>query len=224
MSIFKSASTALIALLILIVAGTLIFKPSELIPAQAWGVALESKGSVGMLLFVTVGTLATSIGLPRQMVAFIGGIAYGVVSGVLLSLCAAILGCFLTVKLSKWLLASKVSRRYPRVIEKLQLFIKDDVFFKVLVLRLQPLGTNLLTNVCVGFTTIPLKVFLASSAVGYIPQMLVFALLGSGIRVGSRFQLGLSVVLMVISLLLGFVLYRRHQNRCKSDGIPENHA
>jgi uncharacterized membrane protein YdjX (TVP38/TMEM64 family) len=209
----KGASTALLALLILIVVGTLVFKPSEWIPAQEWGLALESKGGVGMLLFLIVGALSTSIGLPRQMLAFIGGIAYGVVPGVLLSLCAAILGCYLTVNLSRWLFAENVTRRYPQVIAQLQLFLKDDVFIKVLVLRLQPLGTNLLTNLCVGFTAIPIRVFLAASAVGYVPQMLVFALLGSGIRVGSSFQLVLSAVLLVISLLLGFLLYRRHRER-----------
>lgn len=209
----KGAGTALLVLLILIVLGTLVFKPSELIPAQEWGVALESKGSAGMLLFLIFGTLATSIGLPRQMVAFIGGIAYGVVTGVFFSLCAAIMGCYLTVNLSRWLFAAKVAQRYPKVIARLQSFLKEDVFIKVLVLRLQPLGTNLITNVCVGFTAIPIRVFLAASAVGYIPQMLVFALLGSGIRVGSNFQLMLSAVLLVISILLGYLLYRRHRER-----------
>jgi uncharacterized membrane protein YdjX (TVP38/TMEM64 family) len=213
----KGASTALLVLLMLIVVGTLVFKPSELIPAQEWGLALESKGRVGMLLFLIFGALATSIGLPRQMVAFIGGIAYGVVTGVLFSLCAAIAGCYLTVNLSRWLFSAKVAQRYPKVIAQLQSFLKEDVFIKVLVLRLQPLGTNLLTNVCVGFTAIPIRVFLTASAVGYIPQMLVFALLGSGIRVGSNFQLMLSAVLLVISILLGYLLYRRHRQRVVDD-------
>lgn len=170
-----------------------------------------------MLMFLFVGVLSTSIGLPRQMVAFIGGIAYGVITGVVLSLCAAILGCYLTVNLSRWLFAESIASRFPAFIAKLQRFIKDDVFMKVLVLRLQPLGTNLLTNVCVGFTTIPLKVFLTASAVGYIPQMLVFALLGAGIRVGSRVQLALSIILLIISLLLGFFLYRRHTRRALAE-------
>ncbi|MFT5894133.1 MAG: putative membrane protein YdjX (TVP38/TMEM64 family) [bacterium] len=209
----KGTSTALLVLLILIVVGTLVFKPSELIPAQEWGVALESEGSAGMLLFLAVGILSTSIGLPRQMLAFIGGIAYGVVPGVFLSLCAAILGCYLTVNLSRWLFSERVAQRYPNVIAQLQSFLKEDVFIKVLVLRLQPLGTNLLTNVCVGFTAIPIGVFLAASALGYVPQMLVFALLGSGIRVGSNAQLFLSAVLLVISILLGVLLYRRHRGR-----------
>jgi len=168
-----------------------------------------------MLFFVFVSMLSTAIGLPRQMVAFIAGLAYGVVPGVLLSLLAAISGCYLTVQTSKRFLANTVINQYPSFINKLDKLLVDDVFAKILILRLQPLGTNLLTNVCVGFTAIPLKVFLAASAVGYIPQMLVFALLGSGVRVGSQTQLVLSLFLLLISLVLGFVLYQRHQSRRK---------
>lgn len=213
---FRLGDTACIAfvlLLIVIVVSTLVFKPSEWIPAEQWGVALEAKGGAGMVFFFGFGALATSIGFPRQMVAFIGGIAFGVLTGVLLSLGAAILGCFLTVNLSRWFFADRVALRYPKAIAKLQLFLKEDVFIKVLVLRLQPLGTNLLTNLCVGLTEIPIRLFLAASAIGYVPQMLVFALLGSGIRVGSSFQLVLSAVLLLISVLLGYWLYRRHSVR-----------
>jgi len=54
---------------------------------------------------------------------------------------------------------------------------------------------------------------MAASALGYIPQMLAFALLGSGIRLGSSFQLVLSGVLLLVSIIIGVVVYRRHQRR-----------
>lgn len=203
----------LLAIFLSIVLLTVLFPPSEWIPARYWGESLQSYGARGMLLFVSISLLATSIGLPRQMVAFIAGFAYGVLPGLLLSLIAAILGCYLTVRISKRFLAAVVMNRYPDFIHKLNKLLKDDVFTKVLILRLQPFGTNLLTNVCVGFTAIPHKVFLAASAIGYIPQMLVFTLLGKGVRVGSQTQLLLSMVLLLVSLILGFILYKRHQSR-----------
>ena len=210
------AGAGLFALLLIIVVGSLLFPPAQWIPAEQWGLALESKGVTGMLIFVSVGMLATSIGLPRQLVAFIGGIAYGVTTGVLLSLCAALLGCYLTVNVSKRFFAGGITRRYPAFIAKLDALVQNDVFAKILALRLQPLGTNLLTNVCVGFTSISIKAFMGASAVGYVPQMLVFALLGSGIRLGSNVQLILILVLLVISILLGIVIYRRHTQRHKA--------
>lgn len=205
-----------IALLVIFVATLLLsvlFPPSDWIPARHWGEVLESYGRPGMLLFVTIGILATAVGLPRQMVAFIAGLAYGVIPGLLLSLLAAILGCYLTLQISKRFLGNWVINQYPGFFNNLNKLLKDDVFAKILVLRLQPFGTNLLTNVCAGFTLMRHRVFLAASAVGYIPQMLVFALLGKGIRVESQTQLILSMVLLLMSLGLGIILYRRHQSR-----------
>ena len=203
----------LLAIFLSIVVLTVLFPPSEWIPAGYWGELLESYGTNGMLLFVFISILATAVGLPRQMVAFIAGLAYGVVPGLLLSLLAAILGCYLTVRISKRFLAAVVTNRYPDFIVKLDKLLRHDVFTKILILRLQPFGTNLLTNVCVGFTAIPHKVFLAASAIGYIPQMLVFVLLGKGVRVGSQTQLLLSLAMLLLSLILGFVLYKKHQSR-----------
>lgn len=209
------AGAGLLVLLLVIVVGSILFPPAQWIPAEQWGIALESEGVSGMMIFVAAGMLATAAGLPRQLVAFIAGIAYGVATGVLLSLCAALLGCYLTVSVSKRFFAKGIVRRYPNFIAKLDALVQNDVFVKILALRLQPLGTNLLTNVCVGFTSISIKAFMGASAVGYVPQMLVFALLGSGIRLGSNVQLILSLVLLVISILLGILIYRRHTQRHK---------
>ena len=68
----------------------------------------------------------------------------------------------------------------------------------------------MLTNLCAGLTSIRISTFLLASAIGYVPQMFVFVLTGTGVRVGSNTQLMLSVALLVLSLVLGGVLYRRY--------------
>jgi len=197
-------------LLVVIVVLAILFPPSEHLPVGSWGASLQSAGVPGMAVFLVAGMLATSVGLPRQLAAFIGGLSYGVWAGLALSLIAALAGCVLTVLVSKRFLAGYVAGRFPKPIAILDNLVSSDLFLKVLVLRLQPLGTNLLSNVCIGFTSASLSKYVAASAVGYIPQMLVFSLLGAGVRVGSNAQLTLSIILMVISVLLGIWLYRRH--------------
>ena len=187
------------------------FPPAEWLPVDAFSAWLDDAGYKGASIFVLAGVVATAIGLPRQLLAFTGGFAYGVISGVSLSLLSAILGCLVTVLLSKHFLRTFISKRYPRFIGMLDKFVAKDAFLKILVLRLQPFGTNLITNVCAGFTRIRLRTFLFASLVGYVPQMLVFALMGSGIRVASGARISVSVVLLLISLVLGFYLYRRHR-------------
>lgn len=200
---------ALLVLLALIIGLGVAFPPADYVPAAQWGAALESAGFKGIVVFVITGLLVTSVGLPRQLVAFIAGLAYGTLPGLVLSLVAALAGCCLTAVVSRRFLASMVTERFPRAIATLDRLIERDLFLKILVLRLQPLGTNLLTNLCIGFTSASLPRFLAASAVGYVPQMLVFNLLGAGVRVDSQNQLLVSAVLLVVSIAIGAVLYKR---------------
>lgn len=207
-----------IGLMALVILGGLLFglvayPPSEWVPAVSIGEDLEAAGFPGLLAFLGVGVLATAIGFPRQMVAFIAGLAYGVMPGLLASLVSALMGCFLTAFLSRRFFSASVLARFPGPAAQLERMLRNDFFVKILVLRLQPLGTNLLTNILIGFTATPLRIFIAASAVGYIPQMLVFSLLGSGIRVGSQTQLIVSAVLLLLSLMLGTFVYRRHKAR-----------
>lgn len=215
----RSTVMLLLVVLALIIVLALIFPPSDWIPARQWGAQLESAGLIGALVFVSMGTLATGIGLPRQLLGFIGGLAYGIIPGLAVALLAALAGCYLTVRLSTAFFSQRVRRRYPAFISQLDNLLQNDVFIKVLVLRLQPLGTNLLTNICVGFTSVPRWKFLLASGIGYVPQMLVFVLLGAGIRVGSDVQWMLSVALMGISILLGILLFRLHKLRSTRDFI-----
>ncbi len=206
----RFAGSALLLLLLFIIGLSIAFPPSEYIPASRWGEALESAGIKGMVVFLVGGMLATSVGLPRQLVAFIGGLAYGMGLGLGMSLVAALSGCLLTATVSRRFFADIVIARFPKPIATLDKLIERDLFLKILVLRLQPLGTNLLTNVCIGFTQASLTKFIAASAIGYVPQMLVFNLLGVGVRVDSQAQLALSVVLLLVSVGLGILLYKRH--------------
>ncbi|NND89930.1 MAG: hypothetical protein HKN42_03640 [Granulosicoccus sp.] len=209
----RYTAAALMLLLGLIIGLSLVFPPSGWLPLQRWGAALESAGAGGLLVFLLLATLATSVGLPRQLVAFTAGLAYGVMPGILLSLLAALGGCYLTVRVSQALLSQWVEHRFPAFIRKLDLLLRDDVFLKILILRFQPLGTNLITNVCIGFTAVPHRLFLFASGLGYLPQMGVFSLLGAGIRVGSQTQLILSMALMTLSIVLGIYLLRQHRLR-----------
>ena len=54
--------------------------------------------------------------------------------------------------------------------------------------------------------------FLTGSAIGYIPQMVVFALLGSGINLNPALRISGSVVLFFVSAGLGIYLFRRFRH------------
>lgn len=208
---------ALLAILVIVGLLTLLFKtpPAEWSKARQLGEFIESAGFTGGLVFFVVAACATSIGLPRQFFAFAAGFAYGVPLGVFLSSVAAICGCALTFYGSKRWLSTRVQARFPNMVSGLNGLLVDDTFMKILVLRLQPLGTNLITNLCAGVTDIPLKLFLVSSWIGYLPQMLVFALLGTGVRLGSTTYFFYSASMLLLSVGLGWWLYKRYNTNSR---------
>ena len=53
--------------------------------------------------------------------------------------------------------------------------------------------------------------FLAGSALGYVPQTVIFALLGSGIGVADWVQVAIGAALFAASVLLGVILLRRYR-------------
>ncbi len=200
--------------LVLALASLLMQSPaSEWSTAQRFGARLQSASIPELLLFILIGIAATAVGLPRQLFAFISGFAFGVIPGVTISLVMAICGCAISFKFSRRFIRGRFMRRHRRLIDGLDALTENDAFWKIVMLRLQPLGTNLLTNLAAGVSALPARAFLTASALGYIPQMVVFALLGSGARLGSTTQLTISLFMLFISLLIGLWLLVRSRVR-----------
>ncbi len=191
--------------------------PQEWDTAKHYGTVLQNASAGYLLLFFIVGVLATAVGLPRQLFAFISGFAFGVIPGVAVSLVMAISGCAIAFWVSRKLLRNWLLKRYEPFVKSLDLLTQNDAFWKVVMLRFQPLGTNLMTNLAAGVSHMPARLFLPASVLGYIPQMVVFALIGSGVRVGSTWQLTISLLLLAVSFVLGLWLLSKSAARRQSN-------
>lgn len=176
---------------------------------------VRDEGIRGELVFLAVGAAITAVGLPRQTIAFLGGYAFGAALGTALALVATLLGCVAAYGWARLLgrewAERRLAGRFGHRLRPLRDVLADSPFGATLALRLLPVGNNLALNTLAGMAGLRTLPFLAGSAVGYLPQTLVFALLGKGIRVEGAWQLGLSVVLLAASMALGFWLMRRHR-------------
>jgi len=180
---------------------------------SAWiDTEVRGRGAAGELLFLAVGAGFTAIGLPRQVISFLGGYAFGFAPGGLLALLATVLGCVATFYYARWLGRSFVQHHFATRIRRFDDFLRGHPFTMTLLVRLLPAGSNVATNLAVGVTRAPAGHFFAASALGYIPQTAVFALVGSGISINPGLRIGLAVVLFVISGVLGVWLYRRFRH------------
>jgi uncharacterized membrane protein YdjX (TVP38/TMEM64 family) len=174
---------------------------------------VRGKGLSGDMIYLGAGAIATALGFPRQVIAFLGGYAFGLSWGTLLAALAAAAGCVLAFYYARLLGRSLVANRFPGRVRRLDEFLGTHPFSMALLLRLLPVGSNAVTNLVAGVSSVRPLPFVAGSTVGYLPQTLVFALAGSGIRLNPGLRIGLAVVLFLLSGLLGIYLYRRYRNQ-----------
>jgi uncharacterized membrane protein YdjX (TVP38/TMEM64 family) len=170
---------------------------------------VRGRGVTGELVFLGVGALAMALGLPRQVIAFLGGYAYGALWGTALALLSAVLGCMLSFYYARLLGRALVQGRFPDKVRRLDEFLGRHPFNMALLIRLLPVGHNLSTNLIAGVSSVRALPFIAGSGLGYLPQTLVFALAGSGVNIDPAWRLGSAVLLFLLSALLGVWLYRR---------------
>lgn len=177
---------------------------------KAWiDSAVRGKGINGEILFLGVGVLATAIGIPRQAISFLAGYAFGFLFGTVIGLLSTVGGCIVSFFYARRLGRGFLESRHGNRIRRINEFLYNNTFSTTLLIRLLPAGSNIITNLAAGVSDVRASRFLLGSALGYIPQTAVFALVGSGININPLFRIGLGIVLFVISGILGMDLYRR---------------
>ena len=173
---------------------------------------VRGRGLPGELLFVAVGGVATAIAIPRHIVSFLGGYAFGVGTGTVLALAATELGCLLTFFYARLVGRPLVAARFGARVRRVEDFLSANPFSMTLLIRLLPIGSNFATSLAAGVARVPATKFLAGSLAGYVPQTLVFALAGSGVETGAGMRVGLAALLFLASAGIGVWLYRRYRH------------
>lgn len=195
--------------------------PGSLLDTAWIDADVRGKGFAGEALFVAAGVVLTGVGLPRQMVAFLGGYAFGFLGGTGLALLATVGGCIVSFSYARFLGRDLVAGRFSERVGKVDAFLRDNPFSMTLLIRFLPLGSNLLTNLAAGVSSVGAVAFVSGSAVGYVPQTVIFALVGSGISVEPTLRIGLSAILFVAAGGLGVTLYRRYRHGHTLDDAME---
>jgi len=177
-------------------------------------------GPLSVVIFLAVGAVFTAVGLPRQLVGFLGGFAFGVVSGTFLATVGSGLGCAMAAIYARMGGREFVQRKLGHRLGRVNRFLRHEPFNTALAIRLFPLGSNLITNLAAGISSIPLLPFILGSTLGYIPQNFIFALFGAGMNrestMGVALSVGMSVVLFIASGWLGIQVYRRYRKQAKA--------
>lgn len=169
---------------------------------------VRDHGLPGALLFLMMGGVLTAFGLPRQIIAFLGGYAFDVGLGTLFAVLGTGLGCVLSFGYARLFGQGLLRERLGERAARFDRIVCTHAFSTTTLIRLLPVGNNLLTNLAAGISSIRPAPFFLGTLVGYLPQTLAFALVGSGIQIAPALKLGLGAALFLASGALGICLFR----------------
>lgn len=171
--------------------------------------ALWYQGKVG---YLAITALIMAVGAPRQIVSFFAAYFFGLLPGFLIGMAAVTSSCLIAASAAR-LFRSQAQDLITGRIDLALDFWRQQPFSTSAIIRMMPVGSNLLTNTAAGVSGIPMLPFVAGSFVGYIPQMAVFALMGSGVDVGANWQIALGVASFVILSIFSFWMYRKYRSK-----------
>ncbi len=209
-ALFKGLSV----LAVLVIAGfALRLSQMDIAFNEAWiDSDIRGNGLAGEFIFVAIGAFAASVGLPRQIISFLGGYAFGFLPGAGLALIATACGCATTFFFARVLGRDFLKTRFANRIRRVDDFLSENPFSMTLLIRFLPAGSNLITNLAAGVSSVGTLAFISGSTIGFIPQTVIFALAGSGTTVDDAYKIGISVLLFVVSGALGYYLYRKFRH------------
>lgn len=171
---------------------------------------IQENGTTGKMLIFLFSVIFLSFSGPKQAISLVFGYLFGINLGVTLTLFACIFSAALNYYCARFIFANWLYRRFPKKMIKFNSFASRKPFYKILLLRLFPIGNNVVTNVLSGSVRVPFFAFLTASILGYLPQIIIFALVGAGIQSSSNTMIYLSIFFGVMSAILTWFLYRNH--------------
>lgn len=172
---------------------------------------LDRQGPLAPLWFVLGGGLLSAIGVPRLALYFLGGMAFGFAAGLLYAQLGAMLGAALTFVIARAVGRARVEARIAHH-PGLRRLLDQRTLLAVFVLRQLPIPSTVI-SLALGVRHAPAGVFLLGTFLGFLPEGVPLALLGSGLGKTSLW-LSLAQVAAATLMLLalasgGLHVYRR---------------
>jgi uncharacterized membrane protein YdjX (TVP38/TMEM64 family) len=161
---------------------------------------LAEFGGLAPVVFLLGGALVITLGVPRAVVSILGGLAFGLLWGIVMALTAALLGSTVIFLLTKWLGRPLFKQKVGGYLRTIENYSKTHGFLLVVILRQLPL-TSLLINVLIGLTSISMGSFILGSVVGLLPEILIFVLFGSSLQESFVLRVSIASTLWIILII-----------------------
>jgi Uncharacterized conserved protein len=172
---------------------------------------IQQRGVQGYLMLTAAAILFMAVGGPRQIIAMVFGFIFGTLFGFVVALVVSGISLALTYFTAHTFLKPFIEKKYHKQSLRLLQWLRVATTRKTIMIRLMPVGSNVLTNLFAGAAAVDFKRFLIGSVIGYSPQTFIFVLVGSGIGLAQSDKLLISGLLFVTSSILGIHLFKKHR-------------
>ncbi len=161
---------------------------------------LQGFGPWGPVLFFLTGGVATAFGFPRLVLSALGGVLFGLIGGVVYALFGTLIGTVIGYYFAKLIGKELIDRIFPIRLKNFEAKFLERPFITALLVRNLPVGNNTLTTLFGGLRGIKAIPFFMGSAIGYLPQTIIFALIGSGVQKSEDYRIGLSIIFYLVTI------------------------
>jgi len=177
-------------------------------------VTLQQAGIWAPIAYIVIYVAATVLILPSTALNLIGGAIFGPWWGTLWTSMAAVVAAVIAFTFTRTIGRDIISKRIAGRWQALDAEIRTGGLFYMFAIRLQPIIPYGLVNFVAGLTSIRFKDYFIGTALGTIPGVFPFVLLGSfglkAIKTGEYFPLLLTLTLLAL-LITGSVWYYRRR-------------
>jgi len=177
---------------------------------------LQKAGVWAPIAYMSIYVAATVLILPSTPLNLAGGAIFGPLLGTLWTSIAAVIAAVIAFVFTRTIGRDVVSKRMAGRWQALDAEIQTGGLLYMFAVRLQPVIPYGLVNIVAALTSIRFKDFFIGTALGTVPGIFPFVLLGSfglkAIRTGEFFPLLFALSLLAL-LIIGSVLYYRRRSR-----------
>lgn len=137
---------------------------------------------LALAAFALVYVVAVALSIPgASILSIAGGFLFGWALSAPVTVVAAVIGAAAVFQIVKTSFGAALAERAGPMVQKLAQGFAENAFGLLLFLRLTPVFPFWAVNAVAGLSRIPLRTFIAATAVGIIPASLAFALVGDGL-------------------------------------------
>lgn len=161
--------------------------------------------------YVAFYVVMVAFSLPGAVfITLAGGLMFGAAGGTALTVLGATVGATVVFLFARRIFGADALDRMGPAAQRLSEGIRRNATSYLLVLRLVPLFPFFLVNLVLAFVGVPLRTYVATTALGILPATAVFSLAGAGLgdvlAMGGAFDLRGVLTPEIVAALVGLAL------------------